>query len=214
MSQLISWSHLLLAAAALVLTAAGNASATSFQATASTIFGPPIEVILTVDDAAVPGSLVITLEVSGAGSTIGDLRGFFTHVSNESLIDGLSIEGASVTSTSFLSNSVIDMGTGSNLIGSNSPCPCDLGVDLGTPGVGQDDLQTVSFTLSHSTEALDVSLLSGQSFGVRVSSIGNMGDDCRDGSSKVVGVVPEPGTALLIGLGLAGLSAARPRSAA
>ncbi|MAG34068.1 MAG: hypothetical protein CL908_24575 [Deltaproteobacteria bacterium] len=58
------------------------------------------------------------------------------------------------------------------------------------------------------TASLDVSLFSGQKFGVRVTSVGSA-DSGRGGSSKLIGVVPEPTTALLTMLGLAGLSLRR-----
>lgn len=197
--------------AALLLTA-GSAAATVIEATASRFTGDRLSVSLTVDDAAVPGDLEITLTVAGPGSTLADLRGFFVHVADESLLSGLSVIGPDVTSSSFLANAVSAVGPGNNLNGGGSPCPCDIGVELGTPGIARDDLQTVTFTLSHATASLDVSFLASQEFGIRATSVGE--EDCRDGSSKLSGIlpVPEPGTALLTGLGLAGLAAAGKRS--
>lgn len=189
---------------------AGSASATQLQATANSFTGDPLQVSLRVDDAVVPGDLVITLTVVGPGTTKADLRGFFLNVADESLLAGLSISGTSVTSHQIGANSVIAVGNGNNLNGGGTPCPCDLGVELGTAGIGKDDLRTVTFTLSHATANLDVSFVASQTFGVRATSVGSRG--CREGSSKLVGtipVVPEPGTALLMGLGLAGLAAGR-----
>ena len=105
-------------------------------------------------------------------------------------------------------------GGGSNLQGGGSPCPCDLGIEIGSPGLGHgDDYQSVTFTLSHASLDLDVSLFQGQSFGVRATSVGDV-DGSREGSSKLIGVVPEPSTALLALLGLSGLaSIGRPRRA-
>lgn len=201
----------LLGLAALWLTPASRASATVIEGTAWTFTGDPLEVSLTVDDAAVPGDLVITLSIAGTGST-GDLRGFFAQVSDESLLSGLSVTGPEVSGTSFFANGVKVVGPGNNLNGGGSPCPCDLGVEFGSPGIGHDDLRSVTFTLSHVTASLDASFLAEQSFGVRVTSVG---DDCsREGSSKLSGqiaAVPEPGTGLLMGLGLAGLAAAARR---
>ncbi len=214
MSGRALWFHAVIGLiAALGVTAADSVSATVLHASASSFTGSPLNVSLQVDDATVPGDLVITLEVTGPGATIGDLRGFFIQVANESLLSGLSVTGAHVTGTSFLANAVTAVGSGNNLYGGGSPCPCDVGVALGTPGIGSDDLRKVTFTLSHATESLDVSFLSGQDFGVRATSVGS--GRCRSGSSKlagVVSVVPEPGTALLIGLGLAGLAGSRAQS--
>jgi PEP-CTERM motif len=206
-----SWLCALLPVAALVL-GAGAASATVIEATASSFTGDRLSVSLKVDDAAVPGDLVITLKVEGPGSTLADLRGFFVHVANESLLSGLTVTGPDVTSSSFLANAVAGVGPGNNLNGGGSPCPCDIGVELGTQGIARNDLQTVTFTLSHATASLDISFLASQEFGVRATSVGK--GKCRDGSSKLAGVlpVPEPGTAILMGLGLAGLAGTRSRS--
>lgn len=186
-----------------------SADATTLSATATTFTGAPLEVSVQADDAALAGALVITLTVTGPGQTTADLRGFYLHVADESLLSGLWITGPNVTSQKIAANAVTGSGSGNNLLGGGSPCPCDLAVELGTPGIGQDDLASVSITIVHKFQSLDVSLLSGQSFGVRATSVGT--DYCRNDSSKLKGVfptvVPEPGTALLMGLGLAGLAA-------
>ncbi len=92
------WFHAVIGLiAALAVTAADSASATVLHASASTFTGSPLNVSLQIDDATVPGDLVITLEVTGPGATIGDLRGFFIQVANESLLSGLSVTGANVT---------------------------------------------------------------------------------------------------------------------
>jgi hypothetical protein len=201
-----------LLAPSLLLAAATTSNATVVKTVASTFTGDPLTVSVEIDDAAIHGSLVITLAVEGYGSA-GDLRGFFAQVADESLLPGLFVTGDEVTDSFFTANGVIDVGNGSNVRGGGSPCPCDLGVEIGRPGIGQgDDFTSVSFTLSHVSMDLDVSLLQGQAIGVRVTSVG----DDREGSSKLVGVVPEPSTAVLAALGLAGLASigrGRPRGA-
>lgn len=210
-----SWLRAAFGSALLVIASANAASATivspepgeGLEAIASAFTGDPLEVSLRIDENSSPGQLVFTLSVIGPGSTIGDLRGFFLHVTDESLLPGLSISGAHVTGSQFAANDVTGVGHGNNVLGGGSPCPCDLGIELGTPGIAKDDLQTVTFTLSHATRALDLTFVSGQSFAVRATSVGE--GRCRDGSSKLSGVipvVPEPGSALLMGLGLAGLA--------
>lgn len=190
---------------------AGTASAAYVQAPATSYGGEPLEASIEVDDEAVPGSLVITLTVNGPGTTIGDLRGFFLQVADETLVPGLSVSGPDVTGSLFSANGISSITTlGSYFNAVKFPCPCDLAVELGTPGTVPDDLQKVSFTLSHATQALDLSFLDGQEFGIFAENIG-VGDE-RTSGSKLLGVIPEPGTALLIGLGLAGLSAAGTRS--
>lgn len=219
-----SWTRNLVASAALVLASglmAGSASATlvvpepgeGIEAFASSFTGKPLEVSLRIDDQSSPGDLVFTLSVIGPGSTVGDLRGFFLNLADESLLPGLTITGPNVTGSQIAANAVTGVGHGNNILGGGSPCPCDLGIELGTPGISKDDLRTVTFTLSHATRALDLTLVSGQTFGVRATSVGE--GRCRDGSSKLSGVipvVPEPGTALLMGLGLAGLTSVGRRS--
>ncbi len=188
-----------LVASAVVGAAPTPAAATRIEATASSFIGAPLDVLLTVDDGIDPGKLVLTLEVTGPDGTLADLIGFVAHVNDESLLAGLSITGPFVSDVELLANQIGGPG-------GRSPCYCDLGFDLGTPGIALDDLRTATFTIAHATQALDVSFLLGRSFGVDAGSVGPN----RDQPSRLVGVVPEPGTALLMGLGLAGLASVRP----
>jgi hypothetical protein len=187
------------------------ADAATISATATPFTGASLSVTATIDDSSDPGNLVITLEVDDDGR-IGDLRGFFANISDDSLLPGLSVSGPEVTSSRFDENNVINLGGGSNLMGGGTPCPCDLGVEIGDPGIGHgDDFQKVTFVLSHVSEDLDLSLFEEQAFGIRVTSVGSVGGS-REGSSKLEGrfpVVPEPSTAILMAIGLLGLSAAR-----
>jgi len=186
----------------------GLANAATIDATATTFTGTSLSVTVTIDDSSDPGNLVITLEIDEGGNT-GDLRGFFANVSDDSLLSGLSVSGPEVTSSIFDENNVINLGHGSNLNGGGTPCPCDLGVEIGDPGIGQgDDFQKVTFVLSHLSEDLDLSLFEEQAFGIRATSVGSASGS-REGSSKLKGtfpVVPEPSTAILMLFGLTGLS--------
>ena len=186
----------------------GLANAATISATATPFTGSSLSVTVTIDDSSDPGNLEITLEIDDGGNT-GDLRGFFADVSDDSLLSGLSVSGPEVTSSVFDENNVINLGGGNNLNGGGTPCPCDMGVEIGDPGIGQgDDFQKVTFILSHTSEDLDLSLFEEQAFGIRATSVGSASGS-REGSSKLEGtfpVVPEPSTAILMLLGLSGLA--------
>ncbi|MDH3520030.1 MAG: PEP-CTERM sorting domain-containing protein [Myxococcales bacterium] len=182
--------------AALLLTAqlgADAASAATIEAIAHSFTGEDATVRIVLDDAgAGAGEILVTVEVTEG---MGDIRGVFFDIDlDPTLLAGLSAIGSAVTSTSF--GDVINPGPGSNLHGGGTPCPCDFGVQIGTPGIGKDDFRSVSFTLAHDTQMLSLSLFFGQDVGVRVSS------------AKLSGVVPvpEPSTATLLGLGLGALA--------
>lgn len=161
---------------------------------------------------------------------IGDIRGVFFNISDESLLPGLSITGADVTQVVKSANSVTNLGGGNN---TNPEGPFDIGVEIGTPGIGSDDIQSTVFTASHSsglltthfTTVTDPVTGSGPNallFAVRLTSVGLPGSN-RGGSSKlgVTGgdgggppqeVVPEPGTMAFLGaMGLAGMALIRRR---
>src|SRR5262249_958934 len=116
--------------------------------------------------------------------------------------------------------------------GGGSPCPCDVGVAIGTPGTGKDDIFRTTFVLD-ATADLAIEDFVNQLAGVRVTSVGSFDGDSKDpndpkdvfkdfgrsGSAKLIATipdpnspVPEPSTALLVGLGTVGLGAARRRA--
>jgi len=137
---------------------------------------------------------------------LADLRAVYLDVANDDLLSGMSVTGDDVTDSRFAANSVIDLGQGSNLHGGGTPCPCDIGVEIGTPGIGKDDFLTTTFLL-HGLTPLSLSDFTDQLVGVRVTSVGPDADS-RGGSAKLAGTfpetlpVPEPDPALLVGMGL------------
>ena len=141
---------------------------------------------------------------------LADLRAVYLDIADDALLDGLSADGEWVTDSEFAANGVIDLGQGSNLHGGGSPCPCDIGVELGTPGIGKDDINSTSFLLHHSSQPLTLSLFADQLVGVRITSTGP-DPFSRGGSAKLGGTfpenvpVPEPSPALLIAIGLGAL---------
>jgi hypothetical protein len=190
------------------------ASTTIVTANASRIFGDLVTATLTIDDESQAGDLVITLSLD-SGPLTGDLRGFYAQIADESLLSGLSISGLDVTQSLVEANPVFDFGNGTfvpTIPTACGPTGCDFGLEIGSAGTAPDNIQTITFVLSHLTEALTVDVLANQIFAVRVNSItspdGSQG--VFTGYSKLVGavVVPEPSTALMMLLALTGLTAA------
>ena len=157
------------------------------------------QLVLSESDDGIIGRLEVTVGV-------GDLRGLYLNVNDPDVLDGLWVSGADVSS--FAIGEVIGLGNGSNVNGGGSPCPCDIGIMFGSPGIGQDDIRLTEFLISSDLDVLSVDLFSGLLAGARVTSVGEHAEDGREGSSKLVGVVPEPGTAVLLALGLVGLGIA------
>lgn len=191
----------------LTVVTATASTAAMIETVATSFTGDPIEVKITFDDAAAdPGEIWIGVEVLGGQQ--GDVRGLFLNLSDDSLIAAIGVTGTDVTRVEKFD--VMSIGIGVNLNGGGSPCPCDLGIRFGTPGLGSDDIQSTSLVLSHPDGDLSLSLFQNELLGVRVTSVEVGG--FRNGSSKTIGVVPEPATAGLLAFGLIGLVAAGRRS--
>lgn len=160
-----------------------------------TIAGPvETEVSITELD----GELVFTVRVPDGSGTIGDLRGFFFDVTDESLIDGLVLSsGAQVTEARFLEDRVSNLGKGANVNGEivNTGGKFDAGIEIGTAGMSADDIQETSFRIAHTDQPLDVSIFAGARFAVRYTSVGEE-DGSRDDSTKSVGFMQSPPEAL------------------
>jgi hypothetical protein len=145
---------------------------------------------------------------------IGDLRGIFFNISDNSLLGGLSVVGADITQTVLgPPASVSNLGGGNN---TNPEGPFDIGLEIGTSGIGSDDIQSTIFTISHAG-GLNLSEFTSETdpitgggpnellFAVRMTSVGLPGS-ARNGSSKL-GVqegntppqeVPEPGVVAML----------------
>ena len=182
-----------------------------------------IAVKITIED--IGDDLKFTVDVLAPQPTdnIADLRGVFFDITNDALLPGLSASGADVTDSQFSANNVINLGNGANLNGDGNK-NFDIGVEIGTQGIGGDDIQSTMFLLQHASVNLDLSIFANQTFGVRATSTGPVGSN-RDGSSKLKGCctddippppppcdkdcneVPEPNALLIIGSGLLAVGA-------
>jgi len=193
--------------------AGGSANAMMIDGTATpfTADDPSVRIVLN-DATGIAGQIEVQIDVIGDDA---DLRGvFFNLALDDALLSGLVASGDDVTS--FMSGDLIDLGLGGNWHGVGSPCLCDFGVAFGSPGVGEDELRSVTFMLTLFDDSgnridLDLDMFAEQTFGVRLGArrpgdeIGGMG---RQGSSKLSGTFSaslEPTTSLLFGSGLAGL---------
>lgn len=196
----------ILGVALFLLSLAPGARAAMLETLITPFTGDDVSVRILLEE--VGGDIVFTVSVEDG---VGDLRGVFFNVSDDDLLATLQVSGVDVTG--FETGAVSDLGEGANLNGGGTPCPCDVGVLLGSPGIGKDDILETTFTLSDETLDLDLSLFYDQKIGVRVTSVGP-DSDFREGSAKLGGVlpVPEPTTAFLVGIGLACLGLRRTRA--
>jgi hypothetical protein len=162
--------------------------------------GRPAEANLEIIGA---GTNQITFELSLV-DTIADFRGFFFNLSGE--LSNFHIEGNDITKWD-ASGNVTSLGHGVNMTGTGKSF--DVGIEIGTQGIGKDDIQSTTFTVYNDSE-LELKDL----FGVRLTSVGAD----REGSRKLLSTseppdggaaVPEPGTIALMGIGLLSLAGFR-----
>ena len=129
-----------------------------------------------------------------AGAYLGDLRGLFFDLGRESLIGTLSVVGAPAYFTEIAqgNDTVKDLGQGANMQGLlGSDGGYDVGIEIGTSGIGKDDVRSFSFTLSSSSGPLTLNDFAEVDFGVRITSVGRdidgngTIDTARNNSAKI-----------------------------
>lgn len=140
-----------------------------------------------------PGTwVVLTEQIDGTISAslkqeagvIGDLRGFFFDVADESLLGSLAVNAG----TRFLqgNDNVTNLGGGATMAGLlGSDGGFDAGIEIGTSGIGKDDVRSFSFVLSSSQRGLTLEDFANVDFGVRLTSVGIEGGS-RSLSSKIL----------------------------
>ena len=167
-----------------------------------TIAGPVDTIVLVEEVVAGDGSidLKFTVTVDESGGVQADLRGLFWDVADESVLPGMTVvsaESPDVTDAQFAANAVDDLGNGANMKGAitKKGAAFDAGVEIGTQGIGKDDVDATSFTLS-GADGVDLTLdvIGGMRFGVRLTSVGEEG--AREDSLKIAGVAPHAPDAL------------------
>lgn len=132
------------------------------------------------------GNGSVRFDLQNQGTQVGDLRGLFFDLNDASLLSTLSVSGAAVTKSAFGDDAVINLGNGVNMNGAGT---FDVGVAFGTSGIGKDDISATSFVLTSSSGALDLGDFAGADFGVRFTSVGDLGG-ARDDSLKLIGEAP------------------------
>ncbi|MBD1918192.1 MULTISPECIES: PTPA-CTERM sorting domain-containing protein [Cyanophyceae] len=205
---------------AAVVVASAPAHAFSFTLEGSDNVGSnPLKVL--VDITQLGGNIQykvdILPETVNSTNNIGDLRGFFFDVADESLLSLLKIVNSSraIYNETFSANNVINLGQGVNFNpdpGKPAVARFDAGFRIGENGTGvkgADDIRSIMFEVAR-TDGLALSLSDFDRkvlrVGVRATSVGPE-DGVRGGSSgKIVGEVPTPALLPgLIGLGVAAL---------
>jgi len=181
--------------------------------------GDAILINVSFNDSVVPGSIQATITVvdnpAVAGTGIGDLRALYfnTVPDAQSFLNGLVITGPHVTQVLAQTNNVDNLGGGTVI---NPLGPFDVGVEIGTAGIGMDDIQTTTLLISHTSAFLTNSLFPPLAndpgfLAVRATSVGTVGGD-RNSSGKYGGegfikqlngeeIIPEPSSAVLWGVG-------------
>jgi hypothetical protein len=133
------------------------------------------------------GTLNFTVTVLASPGMTADLRGLFFDVADGGKLAGLSQSGSGGKVTDFDTVDVIDLGNGANMQGKASPF--DVGLEFGTQGIGKDDIQTASFTLSNAAGDLTLDDIAQVEFGARLTSVGAPGGR-REGSAKLTTIAP------------------------
>lgn len=152
------------------------------------ISGENVTVAVTITE--VDGALTFDLAVAGDTGTIGDLNALFLDIADEGLIDGLTATGSDVTGTAFKEDGVTKISNFTNINGEvvKDLGKFDLGVQFGSQGMAEDDIQSTSFTLSHATDALSLEDFMLMDSALRLTSVGEA-DGAREDSLKLGGVV-------------------------
>ena len=161
------------------------------MATETFVISGDVNVEVTITELA-DGTLQFDIKVLDTTGSIGDLNAIYFDISDDALVNGLSVTGSDVTGTAFKADGVTKIDNFTNMNGEvvNDLGKFDGGVQFGTSGIAKDDIRETSFILSHDTMDLTLQNFSLQDFGIRLTSVGEEGGS-RDGSLKLGDTAPE-----------------------
>lgn len=148
---------------------------------------PVVQVTITEN---LDGTLTFTL--TQLAGYVGDLRGLFFDVADESLIGSLTAAGIGLTELQQGNDTITNLGGGANMSGLLGDAGgYDVGVEIGSSGLHTtDDIRKFTFRLDSTLRDLTLADFSSMSFGARVTSVGldsNLDgsfETSRSGSSK------------------------------
>jgi VCBS repeat-containing protein len=127
----------------------------------------------------------LRFDVTQEGGLVGDLRGLFFDLADESILQSLIVSAAS-SDIRIGDDSIKDLGDGANMNGLlGSDKGYDVGIEIGSSGIGKDDIQSYSFTLDSSVRDLTLSDFANIDFAARLTSVGAIGG-VRTDSSKIL----------------------------
>jgi Ca2+-binding RTX toxin-like protein len=170
----------------------------------------PLAQIRIVENAQA-GTLTFTVsQLTAPGAYLGDLRGLFFDVADESLIGTLKASPTRLLTELRQGNdSVSDLGQGVNMQGLlGSDGGYDVGIEIGTAGSSGNDVRTFSFTLASSLGDLTLDDFANVDLGVCIASVGQdvNGDGIIDTSRLLQSRITET-TGPLPGVTLVGSAA-------
>lgn len=141
------------------------------------------------------GSIQVTVKVLDTSGQIGDLRGVFFDIGDESLLSGMTIDGTDIGATQIEANSVKKVSGDVNLNGETIKefDAFDAGAETGTSGIGSDDIRETTFNIASTSGDLSIEDFLGMDWGFRYTSVGVEGGD-RSDSLKIGGTAPNPGS--------------------
>ncbi|WP_417729220.1 hypothetical protein [Roseovarius sp.] len=150
----------------------------------------PVDTLIKITELP-DGTLRFDINVLGSG-LLGDLRGIFFDMADlDASTTGLTVTGIEgsediIGQTVFDEQSVAQVRNDVNVNGNvlNIQGRFDGGIEFGTPGIGKDDVSSVSFILS-ANEPLSLDSFDLADFGLRYTSVGT--EDNREDSAKIAG---------------------------